>query len=513
MDKKTIIKYILAYIIISFIINYFVGKKIIKKNDGGTILRIENNKIISNKPVNIDITLLENPINKEFSLEDQHSENNHQNISLEKDGNTYIFSTYTGSLIKYSYLHPITKKEIIPYNFSNNERCPALSMVINQKVITNFNIDVSNEDKNTIIFSKEYNGYTIIRKYILKDNTIACEIQIDNPNNKNIGSIQIINEEQIILDQDQSQGAFSYNDDEKIVKFLYQNELILDQSIILNPEIIGVQSNFFTQAIIQNDNSFDRAFFKKNNLNRISYYLESKPIKTIHTQLSFNFYIAPKIYSILQSIDTRVSLIMEYGIFSKISQYFIYFLFFLTSIFNNFGIALLVFTALTKLILIPFAASIKENNKKSKEFQQKLEYVKAKYHDNPDKKLMEETALFQKYGMFPGIASKIPQAFNLFIVISLQNFLKNNIMLYKVPVGFWLTEASIPDKYYILSIIFMIFIYLNINNAKMTPMMKIVILMVSIFFIYMFSFWGSAIQLFIVAGLVAGYLENNYLLS
>jgi membrane protein insertase Oxa1/YidC/SpoIIIJ len=513
MDKKNIIKYIFAYIIISFIINYFVSQKTIKKNDGGTILRIENNKIISNKPVNIDITLLENPINKEFALENEYNENQHKNILLKKNDCSYVFSTYTGSLIKYSYLHPITKKEITPYCFSNNEECPALSMVISKKVITDFDIDLLNEDENTIVFSKQYNGYTIIRKYILKDNTIACEIQIDNPSNKNIGSIQIINSEQIILDGDQSQGAFSYNDNEKIVKFLYQNELILDQSIILNPEIIGLQSNFFSQAIIQSDDTFDRAFFKKNNFDKISYYLESKPIKKSHTKLSFDFHITPKIYSTLKSIDTRLSLIMEYGIFSKISQYFIYFLFFITSIFNNFGIALLIFIALTKLILIPFASSIKENNKKSKEFQQKLEYIKAKYHDNPDKKSIEEAALFQKYGMLPGIASKIPQVFNLFIVVSLQNFLKNNIMLYKVPVGFWLTDASTPDKYYILPIIFMIFIYLNINNAKMTPIMKIAILMVFIFFIYMFSFWGSAIQLFIVAGLVAGYLENNYLLS
>jgi membrane protein insertase Oxa1/YidC/SpoIIIJ len=514
MDKKNIVKYILAYVIISLIIHYFFGKKTVEKNDTGTIVRIENNKIISNKPVNIDMTLLENPIKKEFLLDEEYNQKNYETVALEINGNTYLFSTYTGAPILYKYLHPITKKELIAYNFCNNEneRLPALSMIINNNVITNFNIDSSNEDKNSVIFYKQYNGCTIIRKYHLNNDIIQCEIEIDNPHNRNIGSIQIINQEQILLNKDQSEGAFSYNEDDKIVKFLYQNELVLNQSIILNPEIVGVQSNFFTQAIIPNDNSFDRAFFKKNNLNEISYFLESKVIKNNHSKLSFNWYIGPKIYSKLNSIDSRLALIMEYGILSKISQLFMHFIFLLTYLFNNFGISLLIFTALTKLILIPFASSIKENNKKSKEFQQKLEYIKAKYHNDPDKKLIEETSLFKKYGMFPGFASKIPQIFNLFIVLALQSSLKKNIMLYQVPVGFWLTDATMPDKYYILTIIFIIFMYLNINKAKMVPMMKIAILMIFMLFIYMFSFWASGVQLFIVAGVIAGYLETTYLL-
>jgi YidC/Oxa1 family membrane protein insertase len=204
---------------------------------------------------------------------------------------------------------------------------------------------------------------------------------------------------------------------------------------------------------------------------------------------------------------------MEFGIFSKISQVFMSFIFFLTSIFNNFGIALLLFTALTKLIIIPFASSIKEQQKKSKEFQQKLEYVKAKYHDDPDKKLIEETALFKKYGMFPGFTSNIPQALNFFILFSLQTCLKKNIMLYQVPLGLWLTDATTPDKYYVLPIVFIVFMYLNINKSKMSPMIKITILMVFVLLIYMFSFWASSIQLFIVAGIVGRYIETTYLLA
>lgn len=514
MDKKDIIKYILVYIIISIAINYFVSKKSVKKNENSTVIRIENNTIISNKPINIDMSLLENKINKQFSSTSIYDQNASENITLEKDGNTYVFSSYSGSPISYKYLQKLTKKELkaFDYNINQNGIVFPLAMIIDNKLITDFNIDFSHEDKNVVVFYKEYNGCTIIRKYLLNNDMVECEIEIINPNNKNIGSVQIVSEEQILLHKDESEGAFSYNEDEKIIKFLEKNDLILDQSIVLNPEIVGLQSNFFVQAIVQKDNSFDRAFFQKNDNNTIRYFLESRIVKNKNTKLFFNWYIGPKIYSILNLVDERLSLIMEYGIFSKISQFIMSFVFLLTSLFNNFGIALLIFIALTKLILIPFAASIKENNKKSKEFQQKLEYVKAKYHDDPEKKSIEEMALFKKYGMFPGFTAKIPQILNLFIVLSLQSVLKKNIMLYQVPLGFWLTDASLPDQYYVLPMIFIIFMYLNVNSMKMAPMIKIAILMAMILFIYLFSFWASSIQLFIVAGVVAGYLENTYLL-
>ncbi len=511
MDKQTIIKYILAYIAISLIINYFFTKKTIKNNDS-TVIRIDNNnKIISNKPINIDISLLENKIDREFTFNINENQNN-EYIELKNNNNTYIFSSYTGSPIIYKYIQPITKKELTSFDYSSNKSIPPLSIIIDNKVITDFHIDSSNEDKNVVIFYKKYNGYTIVRKYFIKENNIFCEIFIENPNNKNIGNIKIASEEQLLLQKDETEGAFSYNEDEKIIKFLYQNELIIDQSVVLNPEIVGIQSNFFTQAIIQNDNSFIKAFFKKNSNNYITYFLESKKITDVNTKLSFNWYIGPKIYSDLKSIDTRLALIMEYGIFAKISQIFISFLFLLTSIFNNFGIALLLFIILTKLISIPFMPYIKEGNKKNKEFTQKLEYIKAKYHNDPEKKSTEEMELFKKYGMFGGWISKIPQVFNIFILISLQSILKKNIIIYQVPLGLWLTDASSPDQYYILPIIFLIFIYLNIKNNKMTPMVKIAILMAMIFFIYIFSFWASSIQLFIVAGVIAGYLETTYLL-
>jgi membrane protein insertase Oxa1/YidC/SpoIIIJ len=512
MDKKDIIKLIGIYVAISFIINYFLAKKEEKKNNNSIIVRMDNKKLISNKPVDIDITLLEKEINKNIKIDSFLDIDKDEFHSISDDSNHYTFSSFFGAPVIYKYKQSITKNELVVFDYLENKKdfCP-LSILIDGVLITDFKIDYSLIEKDSITFFKKLNGFKIIRKYILREGFIDCEIEIDNPNNNYVGSISIVSQEDLLLKKDENEGAFTYNEEEKIVKFVSQNDLILDQSVIFNPEIVGLQSNFFVQAIIQND-SFYRSYFKKDEKNSIIYFLESKKNDQVNYKLSFKWYMGPKIYSNLDKVDSRLSLVMEYGWFSKISQYFLLFIFFLTSLFNSFGLALITFTAMTKVLIIPFASRIREKNKKTKEFQQKLDYVKAKYHDDLEKKSVEEAALFKKYGMFPGMSSKIPQIFNLFVVVSLQSVLKKTIMLYEVPIGLWLTDATMPDKYYVLPFLFLFFMYLNINNTKMSPMIKISLLMIIIFIIYMFTFWSSSIQLFIVMGVIAGYLENKYLL-
>ncbi len=502
------------------IVNYFVRGQTIK-NENNIVIRMDNRKIISNKPVDIDISLLEEPISKEVingNTNDNNTNDNNTNdntiISLSSGDNLYKFSTYTGAPIAYQYTHCITKEVFSVFNYIDNYTdISPLTLTIDDKVITNFQLDNTLSVDNTIVFYKKMNGFKIIRKYTINNNgVIESEIEIDNTQHTPIGIIKLVSQENTLLAKDESEGAFCYNDDEKIIKFVSQNDLILDQTVILKPELTGFQSNFFTQVIMQKD-SFYRSYFKKNHKNVILNFTEAGVIKNETNILFFSWYAGPKIYANLDKVDSKLSLIMEYGWFAKISQLFLSFIFLLTSLCNSFGIALILFVFLTKLLFIPFASSIREKKKKTKEFQQRMDYINAKYHDDPEKKNVETMALYKKYGMFPGLSSNIPQLFNFFIVIALQSVLKKTIMLYKLPVGLWLTDATLPDKYYILPIIFLCTMYLNINNMKISPMMKIAALFIFILFIYFFSFWASSVQLFIVLGIVFSYIETTYILN
>lgn len=514
------IKYIILYIVCAFLINYFFVKKSHLEENVGTVLLLNNNTITSSKPIQLDINLLKYPVNKtiHFSHTKDITLNTDDTIFVKTNNGTLGFHSFTGAPIYFEYLHPITKKLIMVFDYTNqkleNTYSPLL-LLIDNTIINDYHMEYKENENNKkeIIFYKNYNGYEIKRIYKINDEYIDSTIQIENPKNVPIKSIKLLNQENSFFEKDELKGAYIYNTEDKIVKLTTANEISLLQSLILNPEIIGLQSTYFTQGIIQK-NIFERAYFDfttdESNKKYLYYFLEKSHFTSYENiDLTFKWYCRAKINSDLGEIDERLPLIMEYGFFAKLSNGLFFIVFYLVSLVHSLGLALIIFIIFCKLLVLPFGKYIKESNRNSKEFQQKLEYLKAKYHDDPKKKSEEEMLLIKKYGILPGFVARLPQVFNILIMISLPSFLKYNILLYQVPLGLWITDASLPDKYFILPIICFIFIYLHINNTKLTPMMKIGIIIFSCICLYGFAYFSSGMQLFILIGLISGYIENK----
>ena len=106
---------------------------------------------------------------------------------------------------------------------------------------------------------------------------------------------------------------------------------------------------------------------------------------------------------------------------------------------------------------------------------------------------------------------KIPQILNFIIILAFQLVFKNSVLLYEVPIGFWLKDARLPDPYYILPVLFLFMMYLTINETKMKPMMKVTILIFMVLLIYTYSYWPACIQLFVVGGVIGSYIETKFL--
>lgn len=519
MDKKLIIKLFIGYAIVAFIVNYFIGSKKITPIHNSAVIRIDNKKIIAARPIALDLNIFDDPIKKNIEWLEEKSDNQDEYITLKNKNNTYILSPYTGSIMKHSCIHPISKKEITLFDYTElnlQENIPPLLLVINNKVMLNFDFEKeeSINDKK-IIFIKKYKGCIIKKNFFLEDNDIQCSIEIQNPENIDLGIMQVISQQQITMKQDAKQGGFCYTDEEKISKFFEDNISCIDQSVIIYPEIIGFQSLYTAQAVIPLSTSpFLKGYFDVSSSNNgIKYILERKLSTQTNESVTFRWFSGIKEYKIMNKVDDKLSLIMEYGWFSKLSQFFISFILLLAEWLGNLGLALLLFIVLTKLITIPFLPAIKENNKKSKEFQQKLEYIEAKYHDNPDKKNAETMELYKKYGIMPGFSGKIPQILNFIIILAFQLVFKNSVLLYEVPIGLWLKDARLPDPYYILPALFLFMMYLTINETKMKPMMKVAVLIFLVLLIYTYSFWPACIQLFVVGGVIGSYIEAKFLNS
>lgn len=100
-----------------------------------------------------------------------------------------------------------------------------------------------------------------------------------------------------------------------------------------------------------------------------------------------------------------------------ISSLFGYLLNALYTVFNNYGIAIIVFSIILRIILIPITIKQQKSLKKSAELQEEMKEIQRKYKNNPEKLNQETIDLYKREKMSPfaGCFSSIIQ---LVIILS-----------------------------------------------------------------------------------------------
>lgn len=98
-----------------------------------------------------------------------------------------------------------------------------------------------------------------------------------------------------------------------------------------------------------------------------------------------------------------------------------YLLNFLYNIFQNYGIAIIVFSVVIKLILLPLSIKQTKTMKKTSKIQQELKSLQIKYKGNPEQLNRETMQLYKRENMSPfsGCLSTIIQIILLFAVFYL----------------------------------------------------------------------------------------------
>ena len=84
-----------------------------------------------------------------------------------------------------------------------------------------------------------------------------------------------------------------------------------------------------------------------------------------------------------------------------ISSLFGYLLNALYSVFNNYGIAIIIFSIILRIILIPITVKQQKSLKKSAELQEEMKEIQRKYKNNPEKLNQETIDLYKKKKLSP----------------------------------------------------------------------------------------------------------------
>jgi len=191
---------------------------------------------------------------------------------------------------------------------------------------------------------------------------------------------------------------------------------------------------------------------------------------------SFKFYLGPKIDNILKQYSNYdFQKIKGFNPFGWIVVLLRYLLTFLHRIVKNWGVAIIIMTIIIKVLFFPLTQKGFQSTTKMQALNPKIEELKVKYKDNPQKMQAEMGALYKEHGINP-LAGCLPWLIQIPIFIGLFTMLRNQFDLRgAVFISGWINDLSAPENLLKLPFVvpFTNWTHLNILPFFMTAMMVV----------------------------------------
>jgi YidC/Oxa1 family membrane protein insertase len=169
---------------------------------------------------------------------------------------------------------------------------------------------------------------------------------------------------------------------------------------------------------------------------------------------------------------------------------------------NNWGVSIIVLTALIKLLLWPLSAKGFSSMAKMRVAQPKLKEIQERYKDDRQKLGTEMMALYKKEGINPA-GGCFPMLLQMPVFISFFFCLRESVELRHESFFFWIQDLSAPDPLFILPVVFAGLMYLtqqlNPQPAGMDPTQAQVMKFMPIMIAGIFVIMPSGLVLYSVA--------------
>jgi YidC/Oxa1 family membrane protein insertase len=159
-------------------------------------------------------------------------------------------------------------------------------------------------------------------------------------------------------------------------------------------------------------------------------------------------FLGPLDFYLVKSYGVDLERIMSFGlewIIRPISIYFMLPLFkFLHTFIPNYGVVIIVFTLIIRLLLYPLTHSSMKSMKKMQALQPMMTELKEKYKEDPQRMNREVMKLYKEYGVNPasGCLLMLPQ---MPILYALWAVFRSAIELRQASFIWWIKDLSTPD--------------------------------------------------------------------
>ncbi len=221
------------------------------------------------------------------------------------------------------------------------------------------------------------------------------------------------------------------------------------------------------------------------------------------------FYVGPKSYDILKSLDPSFIELMDYGMFGFIAKPMSFAMKWFYSIVGNWGVAIILLTLFVRILVLPLYLMSVRSMRGMQKIQPRMKELQERYKSDPMTMNKEVWALMksEKANPFGGC---LPMLLQIPIFFALYRVISTSIELHQSPFVFWIKDLSTYDHFFVLPVLMGItmFVQQKITPTNMDPAQaKILLYMPLIFTVFMISL-PSGLTLYMFISSLFGVLQQ-----
>lgn len=229
---------------------------------------------------------------------------------------------------------------------------------------------------------------------------------------------------------------------------------------------IASEDMYFVAALVPSEESMG-AIARKGSGSRVEIGVTSQMQLSPGSAASMDVaaYVGPKETNSLRTVSNSLVKTIDLGIFSLIARPLLDMLNFFHKYLGNYGLSIIILSALIKIVFMPFSTISHRSMKKMSKLQPQINALRDKYKKDRDKLNQEIMKLYQEKKVNPA-SGCLPILVQIPVFFALYRALLGAIELRHAPFIFWITDLSAKDPLYITPIFMGATMVLQ---QKMTP--------------------------------------------
>lgn len=274
--------------------------------------------------------------------------------------------------------------------------------------------------------------------------------------------------------------------------------------------IAGMQHHFTTAVVPQGDASYRYGL----KVDGQQYLLSvAGPLREIApgTEASFKetLFVGPKLQAQLKTTGPRLDLVADYGMLTLLADPLFWLLEKAYDLVGNWGWAIVLITALLKLVFYPLSEASGKSMAKMRVLAPRIKNLQDTYKDDREKLGKAMMELYQREKINP-VAGCLPILVQMPVFFAFYWVLLESVEMRQAPFMGWIQDLSAKDPFFVLPIIMAgaMFVQYKLNPAPPDPIQAKVFMILPIVMSVTFAFFPAGLVLYWVTNTILSIAQQ-----